>query len=95
MAPTIEHHGGHSRTPEKPEVRPGAREESAVIYVIYVYKIDEGIYLEKFKIISIKPINYGVLATGFLRFDLFFSSNIVFLLWKSKKILLYLNIFQS
>ena len=29
VAPTIEHHGGHSRTPAKPEVRPGAREESA------------------------------------------------------------------
>ena len=29
VAPTIEHHGGHSWTPCKPEVRPGAREESA------------------------------------------------------------------
>ena len=25
VAPTIEHHGGHSRTPGKTEVRPGAR----------------------------------------------------------------------
>ena len=29
MAPTIEHHGGHSRTPAKLEARPGARDESA------------------------------------------------------------------
>ena len=29
VAPTIEHHGGHSRTPAKPEARPGARDESA------------------------------------------------------------------
>ena len=29
MAPIIEHHGGHSRNPCKPEVRPGAREDSA------------------------------------------------------------------
>ena len=28
VAPTTVHHGGNSRTP-KPEVRPGAREESA------------------------------------------------------------------
>ena len=29
LAPTIEHHGEHSRTPFKPGVRPGALEESA------------------------------------------------------------------
>ena len=29
MALTKEHHDGHSPTPYKPEVRPGAREESA------------------------------------------------------------------